>query len=619
MRSKEAEPWPEPVRPSIDELTEACRQAKTAFSPRTEAHLQAAKEDLLAAADRLDARLAAAGRVGESWREFLDWSVLQQELNRDPSPDLKTLAALQRKYESGHAGLGLIWFADVRHALKRYLTTALAIDNADLETVYETFLDALPESVVAYHDDPTPEAAHEIAGSVEWLERYGQAPELTDAIRRYYSHPNLLLEVSGRLIDARLSMPVDEAEPVRDVILGADICGTGHMQGRVSAELIPNPRHAAIQTVLRGTIDSQTVGSKGPARVYSDSLTEITCRKPLVVDAEQVATAPARSRAVTRTKITGVRTVRGGQFVQQLVRRRANSQKGKAQAVAARHAEQRINRRVDEQVEELVDEANAVFRKRFRRPLLERKLFPQLFRFSTSETAIHLTSLFGGSSGLGASISPPKVESDHDLTVRLHESTINNLTATLLTGMIVEEERLQAELSDLLDETPEWLQPDEESEPWGITFPRDKAPVSVRFDEGRFSVTLRGRRYAKGGEQYPGMNVTAVYAIQKTDQGFKAARQGELEIFPPGFKPGEGARLSARQQVLRTLLEKRFGKIFSEQFDLNNVVLPDEWRDGGELALSHWTASGGWMVLAWTRVPPAEEASVARLTASIAP
>jgi hypothetical protein len=215
-----------------------------------------------------------------------------------------------------------------------------------------------------------------------------------------------------------------------------------------------------------------------------------------------------------------------------------------------------------------------------------------------------VTVLQGGPFGLGSPSPPPSLEDEHDLAVRLHESAVNNFMASAFAGMILEEEAFLDQVTELVGSLPEALKPDEEQEPWGITFAREQ-PISVTFADGGFRMTLRGVKYATGDKEYQGMNVTAVYQIRKTEQGFGAVRQGELQIFPPGFDPGGDKKLTSSQTVLRTLLEKRFGKIFEEELAVEDLSLPGRWNKAGQLTLARWEASDGWMLLAWDRTAPA--------------
>lgn len=601
VQSHAAEPAQSP-RPTIEELSAACRSAKSAFVAPTEARLTEAKAELLAAIGRLDAKLESAGPGGRAWKAFLKWDEMQAELARDSGPDLSALDVVYGQYVSGHHGLDLAYFVDVRRALRRYLTTARAIGSDRISEYYGDLLNALPGYLEEYHANPTTDGELLIGGTVQWLEETGQAPELVQAIRDHFSHPNFLLQASDDLFAAGIAEPVDSSGPVTDVILGTRISGTEHTTGHISVELIPRNEFAEISAVFRGTIRSRTVGINGPARINSEGITKVGTRKAIRIDAEHIWTLPARSNAVTRSTTKSL-SVQGGRLVQRTARQRASSQKSQSEQIAARHAEQRVNQRIDKRADEQIGSLAADFQEKFRNPLVARHLFPQQLRFYTTEADLYATALHGGLTGLGVDRPPPALQGDHDLAVRLHESLLNNFAAAWLTGMIVDEETLRAQVTQTLDLTPTWLEPDEETQPWTIALTRRGQPISVTIADGGFTVTVRGTRYVRGETAYPGMYVTAAYRIEDTEGGPKAVRQGDIELFPPDFTPGRGKRLSARQQVLRTLLEQRFGKIFQEEIVPEPVVLPGGWEKAGQLALVKWEASGGWMTLAWEWIP----------------
>jgi len=605
------QPPAEPPAPTIEELTAACESAKEAFVPRTDAHLEQAQSELLAAMARLDRMLRISGAGGEGWRTFLAWDQMRDELDRRGGPDLATLDAVYARYASGHNGLGLSEFAGVRRALRRYLSTARAIGNDHLEEHYRTLLDALPKHLRAYADAPAAEEAFVIGEVVRWLEEAGQAPELIEAIRRYFARPNLFVQVSADFVAAGIARPVDRDGSVSEVIRGTRITGTEHTTGEVTVELIPRAEFAEIDVIFRGRIESDTVGRNGPAVVYSESTTGAATRKPIKIDAERVWTEKAQTNAATKTRIKNVQTTRGGGLVAQQARQQVNAQKRQSEIDAARRAETRVSGRLDGEIDPQIDQLAQNYQEKFRKPLLSRDLFPEILRFHTSDEALHATARHGGLSGLGAAGPPPEVEGEHAVVARLHESVFNNLAGAALGGMIVEEDTLRAQLTDLLGETPTWFEPDEEAQPWTIVF-AERQPVSIAFADGGFVVTLRGSKYVRGENSYPGMDVTAEYKIDRTDDGVKALRQGDLKIFPPGFTPGGGKRLSPRQQVLRTLLEKRFGTMFTEEIVPEPIGLGGNWENAGELTLSRWEAADGWSVLCWQLTPkpfekPAEE------------
>ena len=106
------------------------------------------------------------------------------------------------------------------------------------------------------------------------------------------------------------------------------------------------------------------------------------------------------------------------------------------------------------------------------------------------------------------------------------------------------------------------------------------------------------------------MNVSATYKIFKSADGFRALRQGDVLILPPGYVPGEGKTLSARYTVIRNLLERRFKRIFEEELVPKQLTLPGKWEKAGKLSLAQWKTSDGWMVMGYNRVPAPNKLAV---------
>ena len=98
------------------------------------------------------------------------------------------------------------------------------------------------------------------------------------------------------------------------------------------------------------------------------------------------------------------------------------------------------------------------------------------------------------------------------------------------------------------------------------------------------------------------MNISASYKIEhspKEPSKVRVVRQGPIEVFPPGFTPGSGQRMGARQEVLRKLLEKRFAKVFEPEFLGEGIELPGRWKAAGKLLASQVVCRDGWLSIAW--------------------
>jgi hypothetical protein len=587
----------------VDQLPADCRAAKADFHPLTAADLLEVKAELADAVARLERRLHAAGENGANWRKYLQLDQLRAQLEKGKTPDPAVLDAVYARYTAGQEGLELVWFLDVSQALRRYREMARNVGDPGLQARYGLLLDFLAGHLAAYTATHSAEEAVLIGQAVGQLEEARQAPALVRAIRHHFLRPNLLLKVSADLVAAGIAAPVDETAPVHEFILGTDVYGTGHTTGRVHAQMSPDESRGVIDAIFLGAVETRNIGYHGPVRIYSQGSTRVGARKRFWIDALGLGSLPTVSSAATTTTITDIRSRRGNCCIERIAWRRTCQQKGQAECIASRRAERRLNDRIDQQAAEKVRQANQAFRGKFRTPLVQRKLFPGQLRFTTTRQALHVTSLQADPSQLAAPSAAPQLPEDVDLALSLHESMINNLASSALAGTTLRAEAFEAMIVSLLGELPEQLKADEDQQDWAVSFSRRRQPISVTFAEDGFRVTVRGLRFYRGEESYPGMDVTADYKIARTEQGFSAVRQGDLQILPPGFVPGRGRKLSPREVVIRTLLQGRFGKIFKPEMMGEGFVPPGEWGKIGKMAPVQLACKDGWLSVAWRRAP----------------
>ncbi len=555
-------------------LSEAVLSVQDEFRPLTDEDVATSKAALQTAADKLDRYLTGAN--GAAWKKYLGWQELETQLTAE-NPDLEVLAGVYHKLTADQVGLELPVFANVADALERYVNDLVGHSDK-LREQFDAQVQGLAEALKQYQEDPSDDNAVAVGSRLGWLESMRQAPALVKVLRGRLSRPNLFLKASERLVGAGIIQPLDEVTPVRDYILGTSIQGNGRLVGTVTVELVPSDDAAVLDTMLRGAVNSRTVGYNGPATIYSNGATAIAGRKRVVIDEKGFTSYPATAAANTNTRVTGIG---GSGLVQRVASRRVGEQKSQAERIAADHAADRVRRRMDSQVGEQLSKSHADYNSKFRNPLLRRREFPAL-RFRTTADDLFLNVLAANSNQIGAPTAPPDTAAENDLAVQIHESMINNLAAALFGGVTLEEEALQQKVVDLRGSLPDSLKSDEDRDPWSITFARSR-PVTVKFgDGGALEITIRGQRYTSGDQDFRAMNVTADYKIAIADpdeqgiHGIKLTRQGDLKIVPPG----EPRRLSGREITLRTLLEKRFGKLFEPEVTYDGLILPGRSRAG---------------------------------------
>jgi hypothetical protein len=572
-------------------LNDAVLGFESKFQPPNAAVLGGAKTALEASMAKLNRFLKASGAAETAWKTYLHWNELDEQL-KATAPDPKALATIERQYVADYPGLELPVFADVGNALQRY-AELLESEQGNLREQYIDQLKGLAGELVHYAAGPTSELAEAIGNRLAWLQRMGQAPKLVRYVRARYSKPNLFAAISGRLVAAGINQPVDDTGPVRDVIMGTDISGTARTVGHIYAQLVPSEDDAVIETLLIGTASSRTVGYNGPATIHSSGTTQIRGLKRIVIDENGIHALPATATAATKTQITGIAA--GGNIAQRVATNRVYESKSEAEQIAGQHAAVRARQRVDQQARSQLEKSQASFLEKFRNPLLRRRAFPEVLNFRTTQQSLFVTMLQANRNQLAAPSAPPEIDVLSDLAIRIHESWINNFAAATLSGATLKQEEVEAQMIDLRGSLPEQIKSDENRGPWAITL-ADTDPITVRFPEGGMKITIRGRRYKSGEDVFRGMNVTAEYKIEQNGDSFVLRRQGELQLAPPD---SEGKTQSTRQVTLKTLLKRKFGKIFEPEIKSEGLILPGRWKDVGRLDPKQMVSKQGWLAMAW--------------------
>jgi hypothetical protein len=572
------------------------------FRPLTEADARDALAQTKAAAAAVDQRFANAGPSGDGWKEYLSWDQFKAELLK-AKPDNTVLANTYGKLAAGHEGLELKWFADLRVVLGNYLQVAASVGNADLAAAFNTQIAELTQQIKSLKDHPTTDETRTIANHLLWLETARQAPELIRDVHQRFSAPNFHVQIGGDLLQMGAGGPIDDVAPIDDVILGTVVHGTGRTVGQTRTLLTPNPTFATFDVLLDAVNSSNNIGRNGPVCIYSTGQTCLAANKRMWLDQQGLHAHPARASAEAHTTITNIVSIKGRKMVERFAWRRAGTQLSQAETIASEHAACRLGARVDSQADPSIQKANEQYEAKGRKPLDERRAFPRSLSFDTLASALEIHGAQASDSQLAAPSAPPELTRPADISVRIHESMVNNSAETVFTGMRLNDGMVQRTATELLGSLPEQLKNEQNQEPFTIVFPPENArvsPITVSFGDNGFAVTLRGQEYFTGDQRRPGMNITATYKFVKTPEGYRAVRQGDLQIYGYGQVPG--AKRSLRQQGIYTVLQAKFGKIFGPDIKLQGFKFKNEkLAAAGQLAPQEIIAQNGWLAIGYCR------------------
>ncbi|MEZ6070491.1 MAG: hypothetical protein R3C10_09520 [Pirellulales bacterium] len=516
---------------------------------------------------------------------------------------------------SDFVGLELPVFADVASALEQLATQARQNEQGDLQAQFNQRLDTIA-AALSGNEGASTVLNDEAAAAVDWLARHGQAGELVDAIHARYRRENVLVRVDGDLIRAALDRDIDETGPVHDNILGTRIEGTSDTTGRLRSTLMPSDDEAVVALNFAGVSESLTTGYNGPARIRSAGHTTLDAHTRLTLGNSGLSADDVDTTATTKTTTLGVSSNRGGVagcLITKIARKKVAQKKGASQRVAADHAAERFSTQMDDRLAELVARVNDYYYKNLRQPLSDRSAFPDVLRLTTTGSELLAVALAGRRDQMAAPTAPPAGFDDAQCELRLHQSAINNLAEAMLAGEEFDNEQFRRHLTDMFGDAADRFiaeagDGDDANSTWAIQF-ADQQPLTVEFGDDQLTLKIRGQKFVSNGRSYSAMDVTARYQLVNDGDTVKAVRQGDLEILPPDYEPGK--RLQVRQITLKQLLERRLGRMLTEEIVPEPMTMTGELAGVGALRLGRLTTQNGWLAAGWLResAPPASDAA----------
>ena len=588
----------------FEEIAGDAARATGSFRPVGDAALDAAAANLRSALVPLDALLGRS-KSGADWRTYLDWPALEAQAATGQAADPKVLRDLEAKLGASEMGLDMAPFVRVRKAVTKYAELADAA-RGDGAKQFSDRLDKLSSALLAASASGQAETLAPVAPILDRLVESGQAPGVVAAVRGANSRPNIHLEVSEDLLAPAVNRPVDQVQPVDDVVLGTRIRGTGRTTGNVRLDFVPSGEKAVFEIILGATNISHTRGTQGPVTVNSRGVTAIDARRRIFLDEFNVSSSPVEASVDTDSTVTGLGI--NARFGKRLIRRIATKKiaesKGQAEAVAEGKARDRIRTQFGEQTEPAIGQMRDQFQQKVRGPLQARGLYPESFHMHTTDRHLRVVARKSLTGQLAAFSSPPAANADNIITAQIHESAVNNILEEKLGGKIVTQDDVARIAKEQNLKMPDSLgsDPDAEQKTWAITFAKYR-PVTVAADESRVKVTVRGDKFVSGERSFPGMDIAAVYAVGQGPKGPVLVREGNVQINPPGFKSGD-RKLTMAETSLRRILQKRFDKVFKDAIEIEPLPLQGELASVGPLPMSQLESrKDGWLVAGWRKGP----------------
>ena len=573
-----------------------------AFRPVSEGTLAGAAAKLRAALGPLD-RLLARSPSGANWKKYLDWPALEAQAASGSNADPATLRRLQKLLDAGENGLEMHQFATVRRAVTAYAEAAEAAKSPEAQAAYAQRLDKLAAAVAAGAAAGTTEALDPVGPLLAKLADSGQAPGVVARVRSAVDRPNLYLDIDESLLGSAVNRVVDERAPINDTVLGTRIRGTGHTTGLVLLDFVPALDQAIVDIALDATNHSDTRGSQGPVTVRTHGTTKVDARKRIMIDDERVSALPVEAHASTSTRTAGIGVSKrfGQNLIRKIASRKIAEMRPKAEAISEQKARERVRQQFDSQTAGAIAQAQSDYQAKFRRPLMDRGWYPEMLHLNTSDSRLSVVARKALSDQIAAFTPPPAVDPDAVMAARIHETLVNNAAEITLGGRTITQQFVEEQIKKNNGTLPEALGNDPDQAPWSITFAKRK-PVELDADDSRVKMTVRGTRFTSGDREFPAMDIWAAYRIEPAEGKIRLVRDGDVQIYPPGFVPGGGEKLTVAQTSLRRILQKRFGKVFKEVVDVEPLKMPGQLAGAGPLPMEQFVArKDGWVAAGWRK------------------
>ncbi len=580
------------------------------FEPVSEARLNTARGRFRSALERLRALLDRSGSGG-NWRKYLDWPELERQAVSAEAADVESLGKLYRRLDSGASGLEMQEFAGVRRALGGYLEAVSTARNPEAASVYEKRLERLAEAVATAAAAGTPEPLDPVGPLLARLEESGQGLGVVQRIRRAVNRPNLYLQVDESLLGRGVNQAVDETAPIDEVLLGTRVRGTGHTTGLVFIDFQPASDRAVVDFVLDATNHSRTRGGQGPVTVHTIGTAQLDARKRIFIDEQGITSSPVEADASVSTKTAGIGVSSrfGKRLIRKIASRKVAEMQPKARAISEGRVRDRIRSQFEAQTAEPIAQASRDYQTKFRRRLMDRGWYPEMLHINSDDRRLLVTARKSLADQVAAFSHPPAVDSDAVLAARVHETFVNNLIEQELGGRTLTKQLLEEEMKKANRPMPESLENDADQAPWSITFAKRK-PVELKVSDNTVRLTVHGSKYTSGDREFPAMDVWAAYKVGRLDGRICLVRDGDVQIYPPGFVPGGRQKLSVQETSLRRILQKRFNKVFDEVLEIEPLQLPGQLASAGPLPLEQLEArKDGWLAAGWRKADPVIYAS----------
>lgn len=574
------------------DLVDLINKVQSQLDPEKFPSIEAARARVDAAVKRLEGFLSTSNEHGANWLAFLKWDSFKKELEK-PTPSFEALIQIEKNFRQNYQGLEMSQFADVRNELVGYIKALrYGVNKPFTITIMKDRLNKMAAHVQAPEMTINSESLRDIGETLEYLYEANQSPELVQNIKNRFSHSNVRVLVSSEFVSRKLTRPVNESNPVNEVILGTQIYGQSHVNGVVTPTLLPNTSQATVRLNMAGEFCSDNIGYNRSVKLYSQgSGTVAACETLMLTNDGLVSLQDTGSDANLFTQINNIEA--NLKTIQKIATKQAAKKKPEADAIAEGRLVNRVRNQFHEQLQSQISEANVRLRNP-QIPAVSRLGLTMPTRSSwSSDNYLALMWKLGTYTQLTAPSSCPLVVSPVGVSVQLHQSAIPNLIDPILAGRVLKNTETGQLVSQFGELSKGIVKEDPNEEPWSITM-NAFHPIEIDFDNGLVTFRIRTTRLDKGDQALPhSATIEATYQIVVADNAIQLNRQGDVRV-----EFSERNQRGSRAVTLRGFLRRKFEEVFKAEL-LDKPFRPFDKlpQELAGLQLTSITMDDGWIQL----------------------
>jgi len=568
-------------------------QAEAQYQPVTNDSLAAVRTLLIRDVQNLDQLLSRAPDHVAGWESFLKLSLLRGHILNQNTDSRDSLRKVLQQFSRDESGLGMPQFVRLRHDLAHYLTLLSDQDARDAEQIYKRQLKSLQSALLSYEKDHQAQTLAEVGALLGWFAERRQAGPLLKAIRIRYSHANLRVALSSRLIARVVQREIDLETPFNADLSGNSITGTATTRGMVTATLIPCESSAVVGIRFHGQTDIQGAVDYSPVTAFATGAAGINAGAQVTVDGRGLNAGSPWAAAAANICVYCIQTAFPWPIDPLVVG--IQSRQADFNDTAARRAEDEILKQLPGQVDAVIGPLNDQYRWNIRFRLQRLDAFPAHIGTSTTQERLTLNILEASSHQMGAPGTPPIINHEHDAALQLHESALNNVAASMFGDKTFTIREIQ-ELAEDFAGVPAPTTAIAENEEVSIRFDA-KQPITISARDDSLTLSITGKEFIAGRRTYPAMTVSVTYQLQQKDGITQATLAADPVIVPPRLKNAERKSLSLRETAIRRLLKNRLDRDLVKTVELKEIPLPSEMRKTTALTINSASASDGWLTV----------------------